>query len=102
MTGLTLKHFDDDDETFLRKHFDDLLRLEQGHGGVKEAKYDVRQTGFSLHVKLNDRADVFDVAKEARAHLNSPQLVTLLIRKLLDIPDGYEPGPAGGQTEAAR
>ncbi len=90
--ALTLKHFTEDDAAFLRKHLDDLLRLEAAHGGVKDCKYDVRPTGFTLNVKLYDRADVVGVvAKEARVHLDSPGLVFLLIRKLLDIPDGYAP-----------
>jgi hypothetical protein len=91
---LTLKHFDEEDEAFLRKHIDDLLRLERTHGGIKDARYDVRQTGFTLHVKTRDRADVYEVAKEAQVHLRSPDLVTVLISKLLDLPEDYQPSPS--------
>ena len=110
MTGRpTLEHFTDDDITFLRRWFDHALRREAAHGGVKEWKLDARRGGWTLHVKVHDPCDLSldgsdPISQEARHMAQDWQLFTAVVRKLLDIPDGYQPpaaDPASGDTATA-
>jgi len=90
---LTLDHFTEDDEAVLRKMFDVLLRQDNEYGGVAEVKTDARRSGFSLHVKFNRQVSVFITAEVAKVYDDSPDKLFLVLRKLLAVPDDYEPPP---------
>lgn len=89
-TNLTLAKFGQADETALREIVDTLIRHDRVMGGYT-TKVDARQGGFSMHVKFDKRTNVLTTVEIATVFEQSGERLCHVARKLLDLPDDYDP-----------
>jgi hypothetical protein len=88
---LSLDNFSEEDEQVMRESVDRLIRQDKQIGCIISSKVDARQSGFSLHVKFERRTDPFLTSDVAQVYEHSPFLVCHIMRKLLGLPDDYDP-----------